>query len=342
LHRLLLLGVAWGSLERVQGKLGTFHEVWNLQWEPEFAVEVIASAPWGNTVASAASAKTRRRAADATELPELTALIEPVLKADLPDAAQPVLDRLREIAAVAPDVAHLMAAIPPLARVSRYGDVRQTDRSVVEQAVREVAARICVGLPVACGSLNDDAAAAMLVHVGAVHQSLSILDNAEIRGPWCETLRRVADLPNLHGLVGGRCCRLLFDSAEMTVDEAAQRASQSLSPGIDPAMGAQWIEGFLEKSGAVLMVNDTLWNLVDNWVQELSADAFPNVLPLLRRTFATFPAGERRQLGERVREGSSPSRRPAAVLEIDQARASQSLPLLAAILGLKLEKTDAD
>jgi hypothetical protein len=262
-------------------------------------------------------------------------MIEPVLKADLPDAAPTVLDRLRAIAAVAPDVAHLMNAIPPLARVSRYGDVRQTDRGAVQQAVNELAARVCAGLPVACGSLSDEAAAEMLGHIGGVHQALSILEGEEVRTAWYETLRRVADLPNLHGLVAGRCCRLLLDASQMQMEEAANRASQTLSPGVDPANGAAWIEGFLEKSGSVLLVNDALWDLVDAWVKELQADTFPNVLPLLRRTFSTFAAAERRQLGERVREGGGVGSRAVVSTEIDHARAARALPLLRKILGIE-------
>ncbi|MGC4052990.1 MAG: DUF5682 family protein [Paludibaculum sp.] len=39
-----------------QGKQSTFtSELWQLKWEPEFAVEIIAAARWGNTVEAAAS-----------------------------------------------------------------------------------------------------------------------------------------------------------------------------------------------------------------------------------------------------------------------------------------------
>jgi hypothetical protein len=342
LHRLMLISVPWGRLEEARGKLGTFHELWHLRWEPEFAVEVVAAAQWGNTVASAAAERARQIAAAATQLPEVTALIDPVLKADLPDAATPVLDRLRAIAAVAPDVAHLMFAIPPLARVSRYGDVRQTDRTVVDQAINELTARMCAGLPVACGSLSDEAAQPMVVQIGGVHEALTLLERDELRRAWLDTVRRIADLPNLHGLVAGRCCRLLLDASAMETTEVAERASQSLSPGMDPAQGARWIEGFLASSGSVLLVNNTLWDLVDNWVQEIPADAFPNVLPLVRRTFSTFPTGERRQLGLRVRVDGGPRAAATGPIEIDHECAARALPLLAKILGLEMEKPDAD
>jgi hypothetical protein len=91
----------------------------------------------------------------------------------------------------------------------------------------------------------------------------------------------------------------------------------------------------------VLLVNDALWMLVDTWVRELHADVFPNVLPLLRRTFATFPAGERRQLGERVRDGAYGSR-SAIASAVDHGRAAQALPLLAKILGIEKEPSDGD
>jgi len=58
------------------------------------------------------------------------------------------------------------------------------------------------------------------------------------------------------------------------------------------------------------------------------------LLPLLRRTFAHFPAPERRQLGERVKRGGT-GHGPAAVeADVDVARADWVLPLAARVLGL--------
>ena len=57
LHRLRILGVDWGELQDDQRqRASTFHEIWTLQWRPEFAVKVIEAAQWGNTVADAAAA----------------------------------------------------------------------------------------------------------------------------------------------------------------------------------------------------------------------------------------------------------------------------------------------
>ena len=51
LRRLAIVGVDWGSPRQVSGT-GTFKEGWELVWRPELAVDVVAAASWGTTVAS--------------------------------------------------------------------------------------------------------------------------------------------------------------------------------------------------------------------------------------------------------------------------------------------------
>ena len=88
---------------------------------------------------------------------------------------------------------------------------------------------------------------------------------------------------------------------------------------------AAWIEGFLEGGGAVLLHDAALLAVLDAWLVGLPADRFVEVLPLVRRTLATFAAGERRMIGERVRGGAA-ARTDAA--GFDPARAARVLPVL--------------
>jgi hypothetical protein len=60
LHRLRLLGIAWGEPAASRGSTGTFRETWRLRWEPELSVRVAEAGVWGTTVLSAATAKARR------------------------------------------------------------------------------------------------------------------------------------------------------------------------------------------------------------------------------------------------------------------------------------------
>ena len=334
LHRLAVLGIPWGSAERVYGKSGTFHEVWRLAWKPEFVVDLVAASRYGNTIAEAAttSAVEAARARDA--LPQLTELIEAVLLADLRKAVDVVVGRIGEVAAVGADVPALMDALPPLARVLRYGNVRGTDATAVAGVVDGLMARICVGLGTAAASLDDDAAAAFAKRLDGVHGAIALLDDAEDREAWRGALGRLVDQEALHGLVAGRVSRILLDEGVMESAEATRRMRLALSPGADPGAGAGWVEGFLGESGTILLHDDDLFAALDGWVTEMPGEAFEAVLPLLRRTVATFSEPERRSIGERVRAGRR-ERRGATDGELDESRAALVMPILARILGVR-------
>ncbi|KAB8142658.1 hypothetical protein F8S13_13975 [Chloroflexia bacterium SDU3-3] len=334
LHRLNLLKIPWGHIQHAGGK-GTFHENWRVEWQPEFTITLIEASMWGATVAEAATAYACDTARRATALPELTALVEQALLADLPKAVAQAMRQLEEAAALSSDVPHLMEALPPLANALRYGNVRRTDSAALEHVVSGLVARICIGLPGACASLNDDAAAAMFKRISDTAQALGMLADRQHQQAWCDALRQVADMAGAHGLVAGRCCRLLLDAEAIGTDELGQRLSFALSPAATPAQAAAWVEGTLKGSGMLLIHHESLWQIIDGWVRGLTPELFQQVLPLLRRTFATFTKPERRQMGERAKDGTaSAAAGGGEALPLDTARAEAALPLVAQLLGL--------
>ena len=241
----------------------------------------------------------------------MTALVEMCLLADLADAYPPVLAALDTRAALDADVNHLMAAIPALARTLRYGDVRRTDVAGLATVTASLLARVCAGLPSAVGSLSDEAAKELRDHIDGVHAAVALLDDDELRDRWLATLASVAGRADLHGLLAGRLTRLLLDAGRLDAAEVRRRLRLPLTVGTPPAHGAAWVEGFLAGGGLLLVHDDALLGLLDDWLADIPADAFADVLPLLRRTFGGFAAGERRAIGERVagRTGARTRRR---------------------------------
>jgi hypothetical protein len=300
LHRLRLFDVPWGEpLEQRRGK-GTFWESWRLEWEPEYTVDVIAASGYGATVLAAATAVAVERSGSAKTLGDVTALVERCLLADLPAALPAVLAALDERMALDTDVAHLMDAIPALARTLRYGDVRGTDVGSLRVVTTTMLTRIRIGLPKALTNLDDDATRAMRARLDGVHAAIPLLDASS--DEWYDALARVADRDDLPGLLSGRIARLLVDAGRIDRDEAARRLAVVLTVGVPPARGAGWIEGFVAGGGLVLVHDEPLLRLVDEWLAGIGDDVFPSVLPLLRRTFGAFPTPQRRAIGERVRQ----------------------------------------
>ncbi|HYE32153.1 MAG TPA: DUF5682 family protein [Methylomirabilota bacterium] len=337
LHRLQLLGINWGEREELRGnQKGTFHELWSLAWEPEYSVNIIEAAVWGNTVEDAASAKARHAAETATELQTLTELLDSTLLADLPGAAPLLIEKLQAIAAVATDVGRLIDALPPLANILRYGNVRKTDADMVSHVVDGLVARICIGLPGAAGGLSEEAAEELFERILNVHSAIGLLQNPEHSTAWNAVLLQLADGQNQHGLIAGRAVRLLLDGKQLQGSDAARRLSRALSLATAPAQAAAWVDGFLRSSGLLLLHDQALWVVLDEWVNSLNSEHFTATLPLLRRTFSSFQHGERRQLGVRVASGNaSPTSNVQSEGFFDEARANKALPLVAQLLGLE-------
>lgn len=93
LHRLRLLNVPWGEMQRTGNTKGTFHELWKLQWELELVVRAIEAGVWGNTVLDAATAFAIDTANHAKICLRHTDSVEMALLADLPNAIDPVMAR---------------------------------------------------------------------------------------------------------------------------------------------------------------------------------------------------------------------------------------------------------
>jgi hypothetical protein len=343
LHALRLLGINWGEQQHGGNKLGTFHEYWRVQWQVEFAVNIIEANVWGNTIESAATASVRASAAKAGYLAELTDLLDRAILADLPGAVDDLLIQIQARAAVSADVRRLMDALPPLARVARYGDVRGTRAERVLPVIDNLYARIVVGLPAACSSLDDDAANEMVASIEHAQQAMDMLQRDDLRLAWQGALRAVMERDGVHGLARGRCCRLLLEQRVLDEEELRRLAGLTLSPATPAPEAAAWVAGVLRGGAQMMMVQDGLWQALDGWLAALDGELFVALLPLLRRAFTDFEAPARRAMGEKVKHlhqsAATPAESAGASGAVDDERARRVLPVLARILGVSYDDT---
>ena len=405
LHRLSLIDLPWGRpLAGGSGARGTFHELWTLQWQPEFALRLIEASRWGQTLEQAATTRVLERSltteGSGSDLAGLSALIDAALLADLDVAARRATEALQQRAALSGDALQLLAALPPLARVSRYGNVRGTDAALVRHVLDELVVRAALALPLAASGIDDGAAATLRQRVLAAHGAVA-LRQAEQRGatdgssdgpgepdhaaapdapqarspqcdadheadrtaaadqpaapsraeaggtasstgaptsppadPWPQSLRQLAAQPSVHPLLRGLAWRLRLDDALEDAGAVADAMSLQLSAGADPADAAAWLDGFLNGNAQVLLHDAAVWRLLDRWLASLSDEHFLRTLPLVRRSFAAFGPGERRDLGQRARHGAAATPAVPAPPAWDDGRAAQAVPLLRRLMGL--------
>jgi hypothetical protein len=342
LHRLRLLGIPWGDPGRIRGPRNSAVETWTLQWQPDFPVRIIEASLWGNTVAEATTAWVEDAAGGASKLPELTELLDRVIPADLPDAVTAIVARIENESAVSSDIPLLMAALPPLVRVMRYGSARQIDQQVLQQVVDGLLTRICIGLPSTCAAMDDEPALKLAEQLGTVTGVVHTLRDAEKTDQWQDALFAVLKQADLHGILDGRASRILLDDDAMTPETAARRMESALrrssSAALSPDQAAQsaaWLDGFLQGSELLLIHDRRLWGLLDGFINELPPDRFVEILPLLRRAFAGYSDAARRQLQERAQNPlDAPLREMPVYADFDHERAEAVLPLVKSLLGI--------
>lgn len=343
-HRLRLLDIGWATEAAAGRSSGTFKEAWELDWQPELTVAVIDAGLYGTTVAAAAEARIAAVATTAADLATLSGLISQCLVADLPDALTSVVVVLEQRTAQRHDALALLGTIEPLARTVRYGSVRGVDTTAVAELLRAITVRAAVGLPPACGQLDDAGAAALRVVVDGADRGIGLLDDDALRTPWQTALATVAAADRAHGTLSGRANRLLLDAGRIDHAEAARRMSRRLSPGAPASAAAAWMDGFLAGEAVLLVHDPVLLGVVDDWVSQIGDETFADLLPLLRRTFAQFSAAERRTIGDRlgraatgpgVTNGTDDHGPVSADDDLDLTRARPAIDLVARLLGLR-------
>ncbi len=337
LHRLQLLGIPWGQLASAGRSRGTFRENWTLEWAPEFSVALAEAMVYGTTVEAAAAGKARETAQETTDLARVAELVRQCLLADLELVAREAIDRLQKLAAASTDIAPLMEAVPPLVEVLRYGEARQTPEEALKHLIGNLNVQVCSSLHYACRQLQEQELEQTRNALEGMDRALVTQDDEEQLGLWVAALGRLAGdgmaMPKLRGFAQRR----LYDRAIVDQEETAAALSRALSPSHSPLDAGEWLEGFIALEGQVLLADEQLRGLIDDWLSELEGGTFLEALPMLRRAFASLAAAERKLLmgrlfGDRQGTGVAAVGLPA-IDEEGLALFHDSIPLLKTILG---------
>ncbi|WP_116106878.1 DUF5682 family protein [Lewinella sp. IMCC34191] len=300
LHRLNLLDIRWGKLQPGgPDSLSSFKEVWLMEWQPEFSLLVIERGSYGNTVATAAAAYSREKAASLTSVRSLADLTLQCLQAGLAGVVPRLMALLRQRAAETTDVTALLQALPALVQTSRYGDSRKTDTTALLLVIDEIVPRLAAGLPAAATNIDDEQGEDMVKLIASAHYHLAQLGNEELDDVWLSGLLRAANA-GVYAGVEGHCVRLLYDRDRLAAGVTADRFSLALSRARGAGAVAAWIGGFLYGGGQMLLHHVPLFRLIDDWVADLPWETFEEIIPQLRRTFAEFSRFDRQRLMQLV------------------------------------------
>lgn len=297
LHRLDALDVPWGRLADAGRSRGTFRENWVLAWQPEFAVRLVENLVHGSTIAEAADGRLTDAMREEDDLGALAALVRRAMIADLPRATQAGIALLEDLAALTSDCQALLAALPPMADILRYGEARSGTVEHLAGLMPRIVVQAALAFPYAARNLDAEAAAALRGTILAAEGAIQLAELApDVVAIWHAALRKLFDDEQTTRLIAGSAARLLYEAEELSVDDAATLLARMLSPGTPVSEAAGYFEGFLEGAGQRLIHDAALRDAIDVWLLALEEDAFVANLPLFRRVFSALDRNERRRL----------------------------------------------
>ncbi|MGR8930794.1 MAG: DUF5682 family protein [Gammaproteobacteria bacterium] len=336
-NRLLLLGIPWAGLNRHSGR-GTFREHWKLCWDPAFSIRLNQAIRFGPTIERASYNAALGQIHQSQTIADAASLIESCLFADLPQAAELAISRLESLSVQGNEVAYLIDGVIPLIFILRYGTARPIPENSLRALASSMVREALIRLPYASHNIDEQAAAAMMKRLAELQHALPLFDDESILMQWRNVLHRLLAGALCHPGIRGLAARFLHDDGQLDNEELHKLLAGALSYGTPALDGARWLEGFLAGSADIILVDDTLFGLMDQWLMDLSDETFMEALPLIRRAFAGFGTSQRQRLLHKVRSGSG-SQSAHIGYEIDAERGhkhfQQAVPLLELILGLK-------
>jgi hypothetical protein len=333
LHRLDLLGLGWGRLLDADSSRGTFREIWQLHWQPEMAIRLAEAAPYGVTVEQAASAMIVSKAGGEDDVAKLADVVRQALLADLPEAAEDCIDRLQEAAVHVSDVSALMLAVVPLVGVIRYGTARKMPEAALRSLVSALSIEINAGLLMGSQNIEEEVAGKLAQSMRSYDSALSMFEDAALVEGWRGQLAAVAENYGCSPAVAGLALRILHDAGTWAEDRVAAVFSGRVV-GEEVRKAAAFLESFLSGSAEILIQDQSLLFVMDDWMAGLDEEMFVETLPLLRRAFSGFDMTGRARILERVSAGRREGAGAVAVEYESDPAFDRALGLLKTILGI--------
>jgi hypothetical protein len=309
LHRLAAADIPFGQVEAVQmvGRsgagadaadaarwLGQLREKWTLQWTPLTDIRLVEASVEGDSLAQVCARRFRRALAGARRVADAADVLLRIVLTRLEPLYLEGLLACEATSSTDDDLPSLARAAYNLHSLVKYGASRAMATEALATLLSKVYVRAGLLLPGAA-AVADEAAPPLrdaLITLHDVARQSPLLAGGDEGGLLAARLRLTAASDGVHPLLAGLACTLLFFDGALPEAELTTLLSRRLSPGAEPLVGAQFIEGLLSLNRAVLMRNAAVVAWLDGYLQGVSAERFVAVLPVLRRAFADLSPAE--------------------------------------------------
>lgn len=300
LHRLRVLSISFAKPETVKQDNATWSEHWSVRWTPEAEIELVESALKGDTVEQAASFCMKERVEQSPNMTGTASVIKDAFDCGMPEVAVYATAALQAMAVDAASIVELAGVANSLSVVIQYGSIRQLDSAPLIPILQQIFYRSCLILTSEC-SCDDEASKAVapaIDQLNSVALAHDFLDSAA----WVDALQQTAGRDDLNTKLSGYAMAILLERGLISGEILQLEVQRRLSRGVPAELGAGWFEGLAMKNRYSLIARLSLWESLDDYLDELNDEEFKRALIFLRRAFADFTSMEKDSIAENLGE----------------------------------------
>lgn len=281
--------------------LSRVREHWTGQWTPSTDVALVERIIYGDTLLQVVERRLAEALASAHGAAGAAHVLMEAVVAGAPEVMPQALAATEERAATDDDVRSLARATRALSGLVSYGTSRASiggAETVISSLAEKTFTRAV--LRVEPASMGTDEAVVPAREAIRILHEIAVSQARFDTSLWFTTARELVDGDRIHAACAGMLAGLQYLAERLDEQAVSTLVAFRLSSTVDPAAGAAFLEGFLSVNALVLVKNRAIVGALDQFLQAIPQERFRDVLPVLRRSFASLGAAERRYLVENL------------------------------------------
>ena len=300
LQRLRLLGISFAVWQDSRQQDASWEENWVLSRTPEAEMQLAEAVLKGDTIAHAVSFDLQEKLTAAEQIAEITELLESAFLCGMPELLQAAVSRLDSASIDQISIEEIARTAKTLSRMLQFGDVRQSDVSVLRPILERLLLRASLTLTDAC--FCDDEAAGHLAKSIEDIQSIFSVEKGLPGEKWEHAVRELSRRDDLNAKLSGLATAIRLDSGDLSEEELSREISRRMSIGLRAELGALWFEGLSLRNHYALIVRRVVWESLSRYLDLIPEESWKRAMVFLRRSFALYSASEKDMVAENLGE----------------------------------------
>lgn len=280
--------------------LGTFKEIWDIEWDSVSEWTLVQAGTYGTTVASAARNKLQQRIENADDMESLVGFIKNSFLCGFDDLFELLQQRMIRVYHQTESVIPLLETLETLIFVDQYGHVRWERPPEVRPLIERIGIRSAQVLPDAIIGIDEETDELLQLRLKQLYYAVSKPGFNHIRQVFSNAWNRILTQNNLTDFYHGFALRRLMDQGGNKNSFIENQFIRHFSDP-KPENILEWLNGLISGNILWIVYDKQFLSRLNTWVGNMDDALFQRNLPVLRKIFTESGPQDREKLFHIIR-----------------------------------------